>query len=252
MYAYLNHEIVSDETPQILLQDRGLLLADGLFETFKIIDDQPLYLEQHLQRLFSGANILGITHEISLAEITKAIDDLIEMNQWRGQTLSARLTLTRGAGQRGLLPSSDLSSTVLLTLAPYVQPSETPWILSVASNRRNEYSMLSNIKSLAYTEHVFARIEAQKNQADDALFLNTNGFVACTTCANIFLIKNQRLLTPALSDGVLPGITRARVIAESILPVEERSITLQECHTADQIFVTNALIGIKTVSRITL
>jgi len=104
------------------------------------------------------------------------------------------------------------------------------------------------MKSLAYTDNILARIEAQKNGADDALFLNTQGNIACTTCANIFIVNNNVLITPPISDGILPGITRARVIAESTISVEERSITLNECQSADQIFITNALMGIKKIA----
>lgn len=250
MYIYLNDQIISDDTPLISHQDRGFLLADGLFETFKIIDRTAVYLSEHLDRLFHGANILGISHSITFEKISKAILDLIEKNKLDGTVLSARLTLTRGVGPRGLLPPDPISPTVLLTISPYVAAPDRPYTLWVALNRRNEFSVLSNIKSLAYTDNVLGRIEAEKNGADDVLFLNTKGFVACTSCANIFIVKNNILITPSISDGVLPGITRQKVIQESTMPVQERSITLDECRDADEVFITNSLLGMRKIALI--
>lgn len=239
-----------DRDPLILAQDRGFLLADGLFETFKIVNGQAVHLQEHMSRLFQGASILGISHDITIDQIVNAMGDLMRANQYTDSVLSARLTLTRGPGPRGISPPVDIAPTVMFTMNPYCEPDERPQTLWVASNRRNEYSSLSNIKSTSYTDNIVAKIHAQQHGADDALFLNTKGFVACTTCANIFIVKNHVLITPPITDGILPGITRAHVIAESKLPVEERSITLDECRAADQIFITNALMGVRSVSRI--
>jgi branched-chain amino acid aminotransferase len=244
MYIALNDQILPADQAAISCHDRGLLLADGVFETFKIEDQQALYLEQHLERLFKGAELLNIPHAISVQKIAKAIEQLIAINQLSEKTLSARLTLTRGVGPRGLLPPEDSMPTVILSLSPYPEPSAQPMKLWVSPNRRNEFSALSSIKSLSYTENVLGKMEAVKRGADDALFLNTKGFVACTSCANIFIEKNNRWMTPPLSDGALPGITRARILASG-RTCEERSITLEECDEADAIFVTNALMGIK-------
>lgn len=244
LYISINHQILPAEQAFIASQDRGFLLADGLFETFKIENKQALYLPEHLERLYKGAELLNIPHKISLHSISETIDQLIAINHFSETSLSARLTLSRGPGPRGLLPAETCRPTVMLTISPYDEPSDQPLKLWVSPHRRNEFSPLSSTKSLSYTENVLGKMQAIANGADDVLFLNTKGFVACTSCANFFIEKNNRLITPPLSDGVLPGITRARILASGRI-CEERSITLEECYQAEAIFVTNALMGIK-------
>jgi branched-chain amino acid aminotransferase len=241
MHYYLNGSITSES--KISIHDRGFLLADGLFETLKIIDNQPEYLNEHLARMAAGAKVLGIPFELRAEQIIQAISELIALNRLDDQSLCARLTLTRGPGPRGLLPPADLQPTILLTIAPYSPPPDRPVILSLASNRRNEFSSLSTIKSLAYSDNVLGRLEAASQGADDCLFLNTRGLVACTSCANIFIVKNGVLITPPVSDGILPGIMRAQIIAQR--GAIERSITLDECREAERILVCNSLMGMR-------
>lgn len=225
-------------------RDRGFLLADGLFETFKVIEGQAEDLDAHLARLARGAALLHIPYEQNKNSIEAKIQALILENHFENQSLSARITLTRGPGQRGLVPDTVSKPTFLITLAPYSPPLNRPLVLSLASDRRNEFSRLSNIKSLSYTENVLGRLEAIEAGADDCVFLNTRGFVACTSCANIFIEKEARLITPPLEDGVLSGITRAKIIA-SQKTVLEQSLTLQDCLEADRIWVCNSLIGMR-------
>lgn len=230
------------------MADRGFLLADGLFETIKIFEGQPILLAEHLERLSSGAQRLNIPYALTLNEVEQAISNLISEHRLTDPLLCGRLTLTRGPGPRGVLPPDAPTPTLLLTLSPYSLGPVRPWTLSVATNRRNEHSIFSQMKSLAYTENVFARLEAKKAGADDALFLNTQGFVACTSMANIFIVEKGLWLTPPITDGVLPGITRAQIISNK--KAEERSLTLKDCREADEVYICNSLMGLQPIGAI--
>ncbi len=124
----------------------------------------------------------------------------------------ARLTVTRGVDLgRGLALPAQSTPTVVVRVTPRQQMTGhlAGRSLMVASVRRNETSPLSRMKSLAYTDGVIARLEAQRAGAEDALLLNTRGNVACATSSNLFLVRSDRtVVTPLPSDGALPGIAR--------------------------------------------
>ncbi len=107
------------------------------------------------------------------------------------------------------------------------------------STRRNEHSPLSGIKSLNYGDNILARREAVQKGASDALMLNTKGHVACATVGNVFFRLNGAWTTPMLSDGILPGIARAKIIPQ--LEASERTLTEQDIAGADAAFISNSL-----------
>jgi branched-chain amino acid aminotransferase len=220
--------------------DRGLTLGDGLFETIAVLNGMPGYLEAHLDRLDSGALELGIV--LSRRAIERGIAELL-------RTLSAdhailRVTITRGPGARGLSAEGD-RPTLLITLAPWQRGTVyAPVRLATASIRRNQSSPASRLKSLSYVDNILAAREASKAGADDALLLNTEGRVACSTIANVFLIAGEKLITPPVSEGVLPGIIRSRVLAlapQVGLVPSERPIASAELLAGDAVFVTNSI-----------
>jgi branched-chain amino acid aminotransferase/4-amino-4-deoxychorismate lyase len=117
--------------------------------------------------------------------------------------------------------------------------------------RRNEQSPTAQLKTLAYLDNVLARREARLVGADEALMLNTRGELACAAAANLFWVAGERLVTPALACGVLPGIVRARVIAAARarrIPVEEVAAAPESLASAAAIFLTNSLIGLWRVA----
>jgi branched-chain amino acid aminotransferase len=113
--------------------------------------------------------------------------------------------------------------------------------------RRNEYSPLAGIKSINYLDNILARQEAVTRGANEAILLNTQGRVAESCAANLFIVKNGRMVTPPLEDGALPGVMRAAVL--NAYNGVQSSITAEDLKTADGIFLTNSL-GIRTVASI--
>ncbi len=229
------------------LDDRGLLLGDGLFETILVVDGVAHALPAHLARMASGCASLGLPpldETAACAAITQAVG--------RGGSgrLAVRLTLTAGSGGRGLDRPGDLTVRLFATSAPTAPPLE-PARLMLASTRRNEGSPASRLKTLSYIDGVIARREARAAGADEALMLNNRGEIASAAAANIFWIAGERLFTPALECGVLAGTMRARVIAAGqalgVLVGEVRE-TPAVLAGADAAFLTNALVGIREVS----
>jgi branched-chain amino acid aminotransferase len=225
---------------RIDVRDRGFLLADGVFDTLLALNGTPFAGNRHLQRLVTQAAAIGISVDpTSIQDLWARV-----LAQAEGPVI-LRSTVSRGCTTRGLWPEAIGEPTIAVTANAW-SPDLVgkPRRLITSSIRRNANSPTSTLKSLAYLDHVLAAREAQAQQADDALFLNTAGRVACTTIANIFVLTGDRLSTPPAADGVLEGITRALVLedADSLgTTATEDQLTQADIFRADAVFLTNSV-----------
>jgi branched-subunit amino acid aminotransferase/4-amino-4-deoxychorismate lyase len=234
----------------IPLNDRGLLLGDGLFETMVWIDGTLPHLAAHLARLTAGCEVLGLPapEPEAAAALCRAAPGQAGITAGRA---AVRLTLTAGSGGRGL-DRPDAPAPRLVATAAASTPPSGPASLCLSSVRRNEGSPASRLKSLAYLDNVLARQQARAAGADEAVMLNNRGELACATAANLFWIRNDVIHTPDLACGVLDGITRGRVLASArTLGIEARltALPVEALAEADAAFLTNSLIGVRAVSR---
>jgi branched-chain amino acid aminotransferase len=154
-----------------------------------------------------------------------------------------RLTLSRGAGPRGLMPPDEAAPLLMIRAFP-LNPAVSPVRAILAPTPRNERSPVSGMKTLGCLDQILCLRAARRAGCDEAIMLNTQGAIACATTANIFIVKNGRVFTPGLSSGILPGITRARLI-EALPGVTERAVSVAELADADEAFLTNSLTGIR-------
>ena len=230
----------------IPLDDRGLLLGDGLFETLLVEAGEPQRLEAHLDRLAAGCAVLGLPapdRAEAEAELRRAIAG-------QGGRLAVRLTLTAGSGGRGLDRPAELRPRLFATAAPSAPPA-TPARLHLARTRRNEGSPAARLKSLAYLDNVLAREEARAAGADEAVMLNSRGEVACAAAANIFWLAGGRLFTPALDCGVLAGIVRGVLLDRAGEIGVEAAVARagpEALERAEAVVLTNSLIGVRPVA----
>lgn len=238
MMIHLNGRLVAAEQAQVAVGDRGFTLGDGVFETIKVAAGRPLRLDAHWRRLSAGAAVLRLPLPLDRDGMAAIIAELVQANNLADAAV--RLTVSRGPGQRGLLPPSPCTPTLVVTAGP-LPPALGPARAVVAQGvRRNPHSPLARIKALSYLDNVLARIEAEERGADDAIMLNTEGRVAETTIANLFaILADGTVVTPALSEGALPGVRRAEVVAG--LGAVERPLELAELLHAREAFLTNAL-----------
>jgi branched-chain amino acid aminotransferase len=220
-------------------RDRGFLLGDGVFETIAVRGHRPIWLSEHLARMETAAMELGITFDAEFIEA--GVGAVLERSQAGFEAL--RVTLSRGATQRGLAGEC-IAPSLLITLDA-VNESGSPASVSlkVSKVRRNEHAPSSRLKTLSYIDAIAAAREVA-GEADDALMLNTAGRVASTTIANIFLLRGNELITPGLDQGILPGIARRKLLGGarkfSMTPVE-RAVMLEEIFAADAVFICNSL-----------
>ncbi|HLH12035.1 MAG TPA: aminotransferase class IV [Methylovirgula sp.] len=219
------------------LTDRGLNLADGIFDTSLAQNGRIFLLEPHLDRFALAAEALAIPFSREAAA-----DALGRLAAAIGQG-AVRLTLTRGGGARGLPLPKEPKPFLFGAAAP--APAPFPVLaLAVTSIRRNESSPAARLKTLAYLDAILALREASAKGAGEALFLNGLGHVASLSSANLFAVFGRRIVTPPLADGVLPGTVRALVLKRAPglgFGAAEQSFDLAELSRADAIFATSSL-----------
>jgi len=230
------------------LADRGLTLGDGIFDTALCLGGRIAFHEAHLARLGASTEDLGFSID------REAVGEAMRLVAAAIGDGAIRTTVTRGSGPRGLAPPEPPRPVWWITAAPRRAGSGfAPVSLYPSGIRRNETSPAARIKTLGYLDAILAAREARARGFDEALFLNTRGHLACAGTGNLFAVLDGRLVTPPLSDGVLPGIVRAQVLglAESLgIGTAERSLALDEVLAAEAVVMTNSLRGLSTVTAI--
>ena len=230
--------IIVDSLGAINADDRGVTLGDGVFETIAVINGEPLRLDKHISRLSHSAAVLGIPFDAGVRNWRSAINDTLRAEHVTEG--SARITLLRGSGLRGVLPPAEPVPTCIISAYSGEVGNNLPLhAIIAASTRRNELSPLASIKSTNYLDAILARREADQANAEDAIMLNTCGNIAEATASNIFCVVSGQVMTPLVSDGALPGIMRRCVM--DALNVEEASMTPEIVLAADEIFLTSSL-----------
>lgn len=203
------------------LADRGLLLADGLFETLWLEDGRPQLLEPHLRRWRASAALLGMAPPPTACQLLGLLKAAVHRSGIRRGAL--RLNWSRGEGQGGR--GIDLAAAGQET-APHrfwLQLSAAAPLFTAVSvlisggERRNAASQLSRCKTFAYGAAIQARREAQRAGVDEALLLDGAGRLSCGSCANLLLRRDGCWLTPDLGSGCLPGVMRGRGLERGLL-----------------------------------
>jgi branched-subunit amino acid aminotransferase/4-amino-4-deoxychorismate lyase len=250
-WVFLNGQIIESDRAAIPALDRGLLHAYGLYETMRSHNGRVFRLDAHYRRLSEGAAALDIPLPLTLDDLRAAIDALLERNGLPDARI--RLTVTAGpAPESGEEHISSLLVAIPLTDYP-PQLYERGMAAITSATRRNETSPLSRIKSLNYLDNLLARAEARRRGADRAIMLNTQGLVAEGCSSNLFLLQGERLITPSIDSGALPGITRAAVLElaqEAGIACLEGEVEPSMLGDASEAFLTGAIMGVMPLTRL--
>jgi len=222
------------------LDDRGLLLADGLFETLLLEGGQIRLLDEHLERWRQGAALLDLPPPPAAGPLRELVAEAVARSGIRSGAL--RLNGSRGsAAGRGLdLPPPAAHRPRFWLQLSAMQPAFTPLAAIISRReRRNPASLLSRCKTFAYGAQVQARREAREAGADEALMLATSGELSCGAAANLLLRRGGRWLTPPLSSGCLPGVMRGRALALGWL--QEAPLAPSDMAEAEAVLLINSL-----------
>ena len=265
-HVWVDGEVLPAEARQLSVFDRGFQLGDGVFETLRAGGGHVTELDAHLARLHRSAEGLDITLPPDVDRLlADGIAALLAADGLDGPTADAsiRITVSRGAYRtRGVLPAhEDVPATLAIQVWP-VTPAPADHLdrglhLVTSRVRRDPHNPLATLKTTSRAEYVYARLEARRAGADDALFLTIDDHLSEGTSANIFLVRRVgdgelELATPSLDCAILPGTTRSWLLgwaARSGLRPVEGLLTRTELARADEAFLSSSVAGILPVTR---
>jgi len=257
MKVYINGKFYDKQDAKISVFDHGLLYGDGVFEGIRSYNRLVFKLEEHIDRLFESAQSIMLDIPVSRQQMVKAVIATLKENNFKDAYI--RLLVTRGEGDLGLDPRKckGNATVVIITdkiaLYPdkfYHQGLE---IITVPTVRNLPEALNPQIKSLNYLNNILAKIEAVNAGFDEAIMLDSLGYVAECTGDNIFIAKRDHLYTPPQCMGTLRGITRDTVLEISRkdkIPVHEHVITRHEVYISDECFLTGTAAEIIPVVKV--
>jgi branched-chain amino acid aminotransferase len=245
MKIYLNGQMVEKEKAVVSVFDHGLLYGDGVFEGIRAYNGRVFKLHEHIDRLYNSARAILLTIPMSKPAVEEAVVATLRANKLRDAYI--RLVVTRGEGDLGLDPAKCGKPTIFIitdkiALYPKEYYEKGLSVITSTIKRNIPEALNPSIKSLNYLNNILAKNEAVRSNVPEAIMLNREGYVAECTGDNIFVVKENTLLTPPTWAGTLEGITRNIVmeIAKNKLKllVKEDLLTPYHVYVGDEVFLT--------------
>ena len=242
---YINGEWIEKNKSKIPFSDSGFLYGDGLFETIRFNNNKPFRLNKHINRLRNGCNILYLNLSITDKEIFNIITSIIEKNSLNKGLI--RLMITRGSIS-GAPWNYSGDASIYALIRPLTEDPVLP--VKIVYFKEKNYPIIRfnpAIKSMNYVGNLLAKKNAEEENAYEPAFINNEGFITECAIRNIFYIKNNILLTPELSLGILPGVMRDTIIEISKkmhLTIKETKIKISEINSMDEAFISSTGIGL--------
>ncbi|MBU1091209.1 MAG: branched-chain-amino-acid transaminase [Candidatus Omnitrophica bacterium] len=245
MKVYINGKFYDKKEAKISVFDHGLLYGDGVFEGIRSYSRLVFKLKEHIDRLYESAHSIMLEIPMNKERMIKAVIATLEENKLTNGYI--RLVVTRGEGDLGLDPRKCKGHGAVIiivdkiALYPEKFYKEGLRILTVPTVRNLPEAVNPQIKSLNYLNNILAKIEAVNAGYDEAIMLDSLGYVAECTGDNIFIVKNNHLYTPPQCMGTLRGITRDAVLEISRrdkIQTHEHVITRHEVYISDECFLT--------------
>ncbi|WP_026566213.1 aminodeoxychorismate lyase [Bacillus sp. UNC41MFS5] len=250
MFIHLNGQFLSKEEAMISPFDHGFLYGMGLFETFRIYEGHPFLLDDHLERLNQGLEVLNISYRFERDETNKILQELLKVNSLTNAYL--RLNVSAGIGDIGLQVEPYTNPNILFLSKPLPQAeglTEKKAIL--LELKRNSPEGNERLKSHHFMNNILAKREIGHTADIEGIFLNEEGYLAEGIVSNIFWVKGNVVYTPSVQTGILNGITRqfvSELATKHNLIVEEGLYSLEHSFEADEMFVTNSIQEIVPIS----
>lgn len=246
-----NGTLISDSEVQISTKNRAFKYGDAIFETIKVLNGKVVFVEDHYFRLMASMRMLRMkipmkfTLEFLQEEILKVTKELPESSTYR-----VRLTVFRKDG--GLYAPVTNEIDYIIEGTPLENVEKETYRMDVFKDFYNYSGLLSTIKTTNRMLNTLAAVFAEENDLDNCILLNERKGVVEAINGNIFIVKGNTIKTPALTEGCIKGIIRKKVIEiiekHPEYTVEETTISPFEIQKADEVFITNAIIGIQPVT----
>lgn len=226
-----NHQLVAEKQAQVSLDERGFLFGDGIFETCKIFNGRIYDFAAHEARIKAGLKVLKFSAEIKNLE--KETQQLIAKNKIKNGIL--KILISRGIGSCGYLPTYQSKA---LVIAQTLEERELPKKINLGISKITAPQALA--KTTNSLPYILTKIAAAEEKLFDAVMLNSQKFIAETSSANIFWVKNGKIYTAAKACGILPGTVRKKLLQLAPVKIFEVKAKISALKNADEIFLTNS------------
>lgn len=256
---HVDGSLVPADEATVSVHDRGFAYGDAVFETIRVYGGVPFRWAAHANRLRASAEALSLPVPLSDAELRGRVVETVAANEIR--EAAVKLSVTRGPDSRGLTPPAEPDPTVVVTVSPLPpggsdgeRVDDEPARLQTAKTRRvPDRSLPAAAKTHNYLSPILARLETRVSDADEALVLDQEGYVAEAAAANLWFVDERGLYTPSLEGPVLPGITRETVLEiadEEGIPVTEGQFEPDDVRDAEEAFLTSSIREIRPVETV--
>lgn len=247
-----NGDILDQEKFSLTAENRGFKYGDAVFETIKVVNNKVIFWEDHYFRLMASMRMLRmkIPMSFTLEFLEKEILSLVKANN-TSQKSRVRLTIFRKDG--GLYTPKTNEIDFLVEASELNQNIKNDYKIDIFKDFYNYSGLLSTIKTNNKMLNTLASVFAKENDLDNCILINEKKGVVEVTNGNIFIVKDNVVKTPATTEGCIKGIVRKKVLEilskNEEFKVEETSISPFEIQKADEVFITNAIIGIQPVTQ---
>ena len=242
IYSVINGEFVLKNEASILISDLSIQRGFGIFDFFRTVNNQPLFLEDHLQRFYFSASEMRMDVGYSVEEMKKLIRQLIDKNKIFDSGI--RITLTGGYAEDGY---TSTKPNLLITQTPFSFNYEN-FDKGIRLITFKHQRQLPHVKTIDYLMAIYLQTFIKENNADDVLYFNENEITECPR-SNFFIVtKSDEIITPA--KNILKGITRKKILEFSEFTIKEQAITKEDFSNAAEAFISSTTKNILPVLEI--
>ncbi len=251
MYFFFNNKFYETNTSVITAESKAFRYGELVFETMRFRNGSIQFWDAHYQRLITAAKVLHFQFPKLVTQpiLQKQIESLLQKNRLH----NARVRLTVFKGNGGLFENDEQAFNILIETYNLQHEdymlNENGLDLCVYRDLKKQYDILSAYKTGNHLLYNLAAHFAKQQKTNEAIVLNANDNIADTTISNLFIIKNEQIITPPITDGGVAGIMRQYLISNN-QNIIQQSITIDELYAADAVFLTNSIKGIQWVKRI--
>ena len=242
--AYVNGEFVELEKATVSVEDRGFQFGDSIYEIIKLYNSKLFKLDAHIERLFNSAQQIRMDLDYSKQDLKELAQQVLKENEASDRKKEGGLyiQITRGAAPRSHGFSNDLDSTVVMYLLPAkkIKPEVRERGVTAITMPEQRWQHC-NIKTNNLLPNILTSQRAKDEGADEGIFVTEEGVVTEGTSSNVFIVKDNKVLTHPEDGEILPGITRELVLelATDDFNVQEKKFSVKELYQADEVFITS-------------
>jgi len=254
--VWIDGKLYDKADAKVSVYDHGLLYGDGVFEGIRVYNGKIFECPAHIDRLWASARAIRLNIPVSREQMCAAIEETVRANGFKD--CYVRAVVTRGPGDLGINPQKSPRPSVfiitdLISVYPREMYEKGIAIITSSVMRNHPNALSARIKSLNYLNNILAKIEANDAGVSEAVMLNHEGYISECTADNIFIVRAGEVQTPATTEGILEGVTRAvmlKLCRRLNIPCVERRLERHDLYVADECFLTGTGAEVIPVSKI--